>query len=159
MVANFNAGGAAINQIAKVAGAMLLVVPIDLDRATVDFTEAPAMEIDAFLAAVEIGYRTVPPDGQLLAVGEMGIGNTTSASALCAALLGGGASRWIGRGTGVDDEGLERKRTTGGPGRPGACGDLRCTSCCAPASDPGAARRICRDRGRRSARTSRTGDP
>jgi nicotinate-nucleotide--dimethylbenzimidazole phosphoribosyltransferase len=112
MVANFNAGGAAINQIAKVAGAMLLVVPLDLDRPTADFTDAPAMEIDAFLAAIEIGYRTVPPDGHLLAVGEMGIGNTTSASALCAALLGGGAARWIGRGTGVDDEGLERKRTT-----------------------------------------------
>ena len=49
-------------------------------------------------------------DCDLLALGDMGIGNTTAASALCAALLGGGAARWVGRGTGLDDEGLQRKR-------------------------------------------------
>lgn len=139
------ARGAAINQIAKVAGAMLLVVPIDLDRATVDFTAAPAMEIDAFLAAIETGYRTVPPDGHLLAVGEMGIGNTTSASALCAALLGGGASRWIGRGTGVDDEGSNANAS---PLKRPLCAMLRASigsRCCST---------DCRDRGRRSPRTS-----
>jgi nicotinate-nucleotide--dimethylbenzimidazole phosphoribosyltransferase len=70
------------------------------------------METDEFLAAVDTGYRTVPPDSDLLAVGEMGIANTTAAAALCAALLGGDAARWIGRGTGVDDAGLARKRTT-----------------------------------------------
>jgi nicotinate-nucleotide--dimethylbenzimidazole phosphoribosyltransferase len=86
-------------------------VPIDLGRPTGDFTVASAMATDEFLAAVDIGYRTVPVDSDLLAIGEMGIGNTTSASALCAALLGGGAARWVGRGTGVDDAGLERKRT------------------------------------------------
>jgi nicotinate-nucleotide--dimethylbenzimidazole phosphoribosyltransferase len=52
----------------------------------------------------------VPPDSDLLAVGEMGIANTTTAATLCAALLGGGAARWAGRGTGVDDAGLARKR-------------------------------------------------
>jgi NaMN:DMB phosphoribosyltransferase len=52
------------------------------------------MNADEFLAAVDIGYRTVPSDSDLLAVGEMGIGNTTVASAVCAALLGGGA-RWV----------------------------------------------------------------
>ena len=46
----------------------------------------------------------------LLAVGEMGIANTTTAALMCAALLGGGAARWAGRGTGIDDGGLERKR-------------------------------------------------
>jgi nicotinate-nucleotide--dimethylbenzimidazole phosphoribosyltransferase len=51
----------------------------------------------------------VPADCDLLAVGEMGIANTTTAAALCAALLGGGAARWTGRGTGVDDAGLARK--------------------------------------------------
>jgi nicotinate-nucleotide--dimethylbenzimidazole phosphoribosyltransferase len=51
----------------------------------------------------------VPPDADLLAVGEMGIANTTTAAMLCAALLGGGAARWAGRGTGVDDAGLSRK--------------------------------------------------
>src|SRR5258708_16293123 len=99
MVANFAAGGAAINQIAKLAGAGLRVVPIELDRPTRDFTVAPAMDVDEFLGAVDIGYRTVPPHADLLAVGEMGIANTTTAATLCAALLGGGAARWAGRGT------------------------------------------------------------
>jgi nicotinate-nucleotide--dimethylbenzimidazole phosphoribosyltransferase len=110
MVANFAAGGAAINQIAKAASAELRVVPISLERPTRDFTEAAAMSPDEFLEALDIGYRTVPADGDLLAVGEMGIANTTAAATLCAALLGGGATRWAGRGTGVDDEGLARKR-------------------------------------------------
>jgi len=110
MVANFTSGGAAINQIAGLAGAALRVVPIELDRPTRDFTVASAMDADEFLGAVDIGYRTVPPDSDLLAVGEMGIANTTTAAMLCAALLGGGAARWAGRGTGVDDAGLARKR-------------------------------------------------
>ena len=110
MVANFTAGGAAINQIAKVSGAELRVVPIELERPTRDFTVATAMEPHEFLSAVDIGYRTVPDDCDLLAVGEMGIANTTAAAMLCAALLGGGAARWAGRGTGVDDDGLARKR-------------------------------------------------
>ena len=110
MVANFAAGGAAINQIATLAGAELRVVPIELDRPTRDFTVAAAMDTHEFLGAVDIGYRTVPEDCDLLAVGEMGIANTTTAAMLCAALLGGGAARWAGRGTGVDDDGLARKR-------------------------------------------------
>jgi nicotinate-nucleotide--dimethylbenzimidazole phosphoribosyltransferase len=110
MVANFSRGGAAINQIARLAGADLRVVPIELDRPTHDFTVAAAMDTDEFLSAVDIGYRTVPPDCDLLAVGEMGIANTTTAAMLCAALIGGDAPRWAGRGTGVDDAGLSRKR-------------------------------------------------
>jgi len=110
MVANFSRGGAAINQIAGLTGAELTVVPIELDRPTRDFTVAAAMDVDEFLTAVSIGYRSVPADGDLLAVGEMGIANTTTAAMLCAALLGGGAADWIGRGTGVDDAGLQRKR-------------------------------------------------
>ena len=110
MVANFATGGAAINQIAKAASAELRVVPIELERPTRDFTEAPAMSPEEFLEAVDAGYRTVPDDCDLLAVGEMGIANTTTAATLCAALLGGGAARWAGRGTGIDDDGLARKR-------------------------------------------------
>src|SRR3954468_19831829 len=109
MVANFAGGGAAINQIAKAASAELCVVPIDLERPTRDFTEAAAMSVDEYLEAVDTGHRTVPDDCDLLAVGEMGIANTTTAALLCAALLGGGAAHWVGRGTGVDDEGLARK--------------------------------------------------
>ena len=110
MVANFAAGGAAINQLAALAGAELHVAPIELDRPTADFTAAPAMSEAEFLAAVAIGAQAVTLDCDLVAIGEMGIANTTTAAALCAALLGGGAARWVGRGTGVDDEGLARKR-------------------------------------------------
>jgi nicotinate-nucleotide--dimethylbenzimidazole phosphoribosyltransferase len=110
MVANFSAGGAAINQIAKAASAELCVLPIELERPTRDFTEAPAMDEGEFLSAVDTGYRSVPEDCDLLVSGEMGIANTTVAATLCAALLGGGAARWAGRGTGVDDDGLARKR-------------------------------------------------
>jgi len=109
MVANFSSGGAAINQIAKLAGAELKVEAIELDRPTRDFTTGPAMDADEFLRAFDLGWRSVPEACDLLAVGEMGIANTTAAATLCAALLGGGAARWAGRGTGVDDEGLSRK--------------------------------------------------
>jgi nicotinate-nucleotide--dimethylbenzimidazole phosphoribosyltransferase len=112
MVANFSAGGAAINQIAKLAGAELKVEAIALERPTADFTSAAAMDTDEFLDALDNGYRSVPEQCDLLAVGEMGIANTTVAAALCTALLGGGAERWAGRGTGVDDQGLARKRAT-----------------------------------------------
>jgi nicotinate-nucleotide--dimethylbenzimidazole phosphoribosyltransferase len=110
MVANFAAGGAAINQLAALAGATLSVVPLSLDEATADFTQAPAMDETQFLAAVAAGYRAVNADSDLICLGEMGIGNTTAAAAIAAALFGGGGERWAGRGTGVDDEGLARKR-------------------------------------------------
>ncbi len=110
MVANFAAGGAAINQLARTAGAQLRVIPLALDKPTADFTTQPAMSEDEFLAAVSTGYRAVTPECDLLCVGEMGIGNTTAAAAIAAALFGGGGGRWAGRGTGVDDEGLARKR-------------------------------------------------
>ncbi len=110
MVANYASGGAAINQLARLAQAELAVVPIEIDRPSADFTLGPAMDEADFLAAVDTGYRSVPVGCDLLAIGEMGIGNTTAAAALCAALLGGGAARWVGRGTGVDDAGLQRKR-------------------------------------------------
>jgi nicotinate-nucleotide--dimethylbenzimidazole phosphoribosyltransferase len=110
MVANFAAGGAAINQLAEVAGGHLKVEPIALEQPTADFTIQPAMTTEEFLAAFRIGYGTVSPGDDLVVFGEMGIANTTAAAALCAALLGGGAGRWVGRGTGLDEAGLARKR-------------------------------------------------
>lgn len=110
MVANFAAGGAAINQLARFAGATLKVFPLSLDVPTADFTCRPAMDEAEFLAAVASGYDAVSDDADLVCLGEMGIGNTTAASALCAALFGGGAERWVGRGTGLDDKGMARKR-------------------------------------------------
>ena len=112
MVANFAAGGAAINQLAMLAGAELHVAPLELERPTRDFTVAAAMDPEDFLDAIETGCRAVADDCDLLVVGEMGIANTTTAAMLCAALLGGGAARWAGRGTGVDDDGLSRKHAT-----------------------------------------------
>ncbi|RWN60271.1 MAG: nicotinate-nucleotide--dimethylbenzimidazole phosphoribosyltransferase [Mesorhizobium sp.] len=111
MVANFAGGGAAINQLARIAGAELDVIPLDLDYPTGDFTQVPAMDGEAFLAAVSAGYGAVTKDLDLVCFGEMGIGNTTPAAAISAALFGGGAEKWAGRGTGVDDAGLVRKIT------------------------------------------------
>jgi nicotinate-nucleotide--dimethylbenzimidazole phosphoribosyltransferase len=111
MVENFAAGGAAINQLARIAGANLRVDSLSLDQPTADFTIQPAMDEQAFLAAVATGYDAVAPASDLVCLGEMGIGNTTAAAAVAAALFGGGGVRWAGRGTGIDERGLARKRT------------------------------------------------
>ena len=109
MVANFAAGGAAINQLARTAGAELRVIALDLDHPTADFTLGPAMDEGAFLEAVSSGYDALPPEADLVVLGEMGIGNTTAAASIAAALFGGG-SRFAGHGTGIDERGLKRKR-------------------------------------------------
>jgi len=109
MVANFQAGGAAINALAGAAGLELKVVAIDLDRPTADFTTAPAMSAAECLAALSAGAAMVEPGLDLLVLGEMGIGNSTAAAALCARSLGGDAAFWVGPGTGVDRAGMERK--------------------------------------------------
>jgi len=110
MVANFRAGGAAINQIAGLAGASVEVVALELDRPTADFTDDPALTGAEAAAALSAGWDAVRTDADALVVGEMGIGNTTSAAALALALFGGTTEDWVGRGTGVDDAGLARKR-------------------------------------------------
>lgn len=108
MVANFEAGGAAINQLANLAGADLTVTPLDLDRPTGDFSEARAMTEAETCEAFAAGMAAVGnPD--LVIPGDMGIGNTTVASALAAALTGGTGSDWAGPGTGLDDEGVRHK--------------------------------------------------
>src|ERR1700722_5303595 len=92
MVANFASGGAAINQLARAAGANLRVIPLLLDTPTADFTERPALTEHEFLAAVTAGYEAVSPQSDLICLGEMGIGNTTAAAAIAAALFGGGGA-------------------------------------------------------------------
>lgn len=109
MVKNFEHGGAAINQLCRTFGTELAVVSLDLDRPTADFTKGPAMDETEFVAAFRIGMDSVPDDTDLLALGEMGIGNTTPAAAIACALYGGDADGWTGRGTGVDNAGLIRK--------------------------------------------------
>ncbi len=116
MVANFEAGGAAINQLCRTASAELKVLALDLDRPTADFCIAPAMTGPECLDAINQGLSAVAPDLDLLAVGEMGIANTTSAAALCAALFGGPAAWWTGPGTGLDAHGLAHKAAVVGRG-------------------------------------------
>jgi len=110
MVANFAAGGAAINQLAQIANAELRVVALSLEKPTADFTVSPAMDEAEFLDAVASGYDALSPEADLVVLGEMGIGNTTAASAVSAALFGGGGARFAGHGTGLDEHGLKRKQ-------------------------------------------------
>ena len=109
MVANFQAGGAAINQLAALAGADLSVVDIELDRPTGDFTMDVAMTDTEVVEAFNRGAGAVSPHADLLILGEMGIGNSTVAAALAAASFGGEPAEWVGPGTGSDAEGIRRK--------------------------------------------------
>lgn len=109
MVMNFQHGGAAINQLSKAFGASMDVVALDLDTPTQDFTTGPAMSEAEVVAALTAGWNAVDENADLFVAGEMGIGNTTPAAAIANALFGGAASDWVGRGTGVDDAGLENK--------------------------------------------------
>lgn len=109
MVANFASGGAAINALAGAAGLELAVEALDLDRPTADFTVAAAMRADECLDALNRGAAMVEADLDLIVLGEMGIGNSTAAAALCARSFGGDAAAWVGPGTGVGGDGVARK--------------------------------------------------
>ena len=109
MVANFAAGGAAINQLARLAGAELRVIRVADGRPAHDFTQRPAMSELGCVRAIAAGMAAVPEDIDLVAIGEMGIGNTTPAAAMAAALAGEDGGRWAGPGTGLDREGVRRK--------------------------------------------------
>jgi nicotinate-nucleotide--dimethylbenzimidazole phosphoribosyltransferase len=134
MVANFVAGGAAINVLARAVGARVTVVDVGvaadipatgrgrgggrLVRArvangTADLSVGPAMTGTQMRRAIDVGLRTVERLGRqgadIVGIGEMGIGNTTAAAALVAALTGSPAERVTGRGTGVDDDAWQHK--------------------------------------------------
>jgi nicotinate-nucleotide--dimethylbenzimidazole phosphoribosyltransferase len=110
MVQNFVDGGAAVNQLCQLIDADLRVYELDLDNPTNDFTEGPAMDEGDCARAIAYGMMAVEPGIDLLCVGEMGIGNTTAAAALCLGLYGGSAEDWTGPGTGIDGEAMKRKR-------------------------------------------------
>src|SRR6266404_4263616 len=135
MVANFLRGGAAINSIAHSVGAELVIVDagvaspipaVDVSRldaefvrrlirqGTRNFSKEPAMAMEETISAIMLGVEMASAASRagvnLIGMGEMGIGNTTSASAITAALTGFPASAVTGRGTGADDETLARKR-------------------------------------------------
>ncbi|MGH1446301.1 MAG: nicotinate-nucleotide--dimethylbenzimidazole phosphoribosyltransferase [Cognatishimia sp.] len=109
MVLNFQHGGAAINQLSRAAGAKLSVHALSLETPTADFTQGPAMSEVEVVEALQTGWNAVDANTDLLVVGEMGIGNTTSGAAILNAIYGGEAEDWVGRGTGVDDAGLVNK--------------------------------------------------
>jgi nicotinate-nucleotide--dimethylbenzimidazole phosphoribosyltransferase len=109
MVANFTNGGAAISQLAALHQLNLRVFELALEVPTGDITTESAMDDQTCAATIAYGMEAIAGEPDLLAVGEMGIGNTTVAAAIYAALFGGSGADWVGRGTGVDDQGLGRK--------------------------------------------------
>lgn len=112
MVANFEAGGGAINQLCQAFGVGFAVDALALDRPTEDFTQAPAMTEAECVDSFVFGMGAVTDGIDVLCLGEMGIGNTTSAAALALALYGGAggdAADWTGAGTGVSGKTLANK--------------------------------------------------
>jgi nicotinate-nucleotide--dimethylbenzimidazole phosphoribosyltransferase len=113
MLANFEAGGAAVCVLGRAAGARLLVVDVGVGRPTGNIALGPAMAEDDTRRLVQEGDACageLEAEGiGIVALGEMGIANSTVAAALAAGLLDVGPERVCGRGTGVDDEGLARK--------------------------------------------------
>jgi len=133
MVANYLSGGAAVNVLARRAGATVRVADLGVKHwpdglaahaalarhpigpGTASFLKEPAMSREDAFRAVEAGLglaeRWMSEDRpRVVALGEMGIGNSTAAAALVAALTGADPTAVVGRGTGVDDRGLARKR-------------------------------------------------
>jgi nicotinate-nucleotide--dimethylbenzimidazole phosphoribosyltransferase len=109
MVQNFVNGGAAVNQLCRSVDADLRVYEMALDQPTADFTQGPAMTEAECARAMAYGMMAVEPGIDVLALGEMGIGNSTSAAALAALLFGGTGADWVGPGTGVTGNALRRK--------------------------------------------------
>jgi nicotinate-nucleotide--dimethylbenzimidazole phosphoribosyltransferase len=104
------AGVATAPVMARAVGASFTVVDVGVGRPTGNLLTRAALEDERFAEAFEAGRGVVRDlDADLLVPGEMGIGNTTAASAIAAALFGGDAADWTGRGTGVDDATLARK--------------------------------------------------
>lgn len=131
MVDNFLRGGAAINVLARHGGIEVKIVDAGVDadlddrvglihlklmRGTANFSLGPAMTRVEAERCVVAGIGLVPGSRNegidLIGIGEMGIGNTTAASAIAAALTGQDAASVTGRGTGIDDDHLERKIKT-----------------------------------------------
>ena len=109
MVANFKSGGAAINQICKLANIQLSVIPIDLEYPTRDFSKEAAMGLEETIAAMQLGFDSVTQDCDLLLLGEMGISNTTAATAIACTLFKQPVEAWTGIGTGLDEKRLANK--------------------------------------------------
>jgi nicotinate-nucleotide--dimethylbenzimidazole phosphoribosyltransferase len=113
MLANFERGGAAVCVLARRVGAQLCVVNAGVGNGTKNIAAGPAMTCDDALACVERGISLADElageGAGIVALGELGIANTTAAAAVVAALLGASPGDVCGRGTGLDDRGVARK--------------------------------------------------
>jgi nicotinate-nucleotide--dimethylbenzimidazole phosphoribosyltransferase len=115
MFAAYQQGRSTINAFARHAGATLQAIDVGIGKPTGDIRVEAALSPERFAEIVELAVAAVDElvdsgRADLLVVGEMGIGNTTPSAAISAALAGGEAAAWVGRGTGIDDEGLALKR-------------------------------------------------
>ncbi|MGV6872359.1 nicotinate-nucleotide--dimethylbenzimidazole phosphoribosyltransferase [Pseudochelatococcus sp. B33] len=99
MLETFAAGGGAINQICATYDLGFKVFDLALDLPTGDITQEPALDEKACVATLAFGMEAIAGGTDLLSLGEMGIGNTTVAAAVYAALYGGPAAHWVGNGT------------------------------------------------------------
>lgn len=112
MLAATEQARATINAFARAAGASVTAIDVGVGEPTNDMRYEAALSPERFDAITQTAFDAVDAlDTDLLVLGELGIGNTTAAAAIAAAFAGGEAAVWVGRGTGVDDEGLERKKT------------------------------------------------
>lgn len=110
MVDAIAAGVATASVLAAQVGATVEVVDVGVGRPTGNLRTEPALDADRFAEAVAAGVAAVHRcDADLLVLGEMGIGNTTAAAAVAAAVVGGEARDWVGPGTGVRDDALAGK--------------------------------------------------
>ncbi|UNE53383.1 nicotinate-nucleotide--dimethylbenzimidazole phosphoribosyltransferase [Bartonella machadoae] len=109
MVENFATGGAAINQICIAYDLGLKIFDLALEYPTMNITKDAAMDERSAAATMAFGMESIAGGTDLLCIGEMGIGNTTIASALCLALFGGEVEEWTGDGMGFDGEFYQRK--------------------------------------------------
>ena len=109
MVANFQNGGAAVNQICKTFDLGLKVFELALEQPTADITQEAALSEKDCAATFAYGMEAIAGGCDLLCIGEMGIGNTTIAAAIAYGLFGGTPEEWVGPGTGVDAAGVKRK--------------------------------------------------
>jgi len=110
MLAALEKGAASANAMADVVGARLVVHDVGVGRPTGALHLEPALTPQRFAECLAAGRDAVAAvETDLLVLGELGIGNTTAAAAVCTALYGGAATDWTGRGTGVDDAAYARK--------------------------------------------------
>ncbi len=109
MVERCAAGGAAINQVCVAHDLGLKVFDLALHLPTGDITREPALDERGCAATMAFGMEAIAGGADLLAIGDIGVGNSTVAAALLAALFGGQGRDWVGRGSGADDAMVARK--------------------------------------------------